>query len=90
MKRIIGFSWPFGFENGRVATSADEEHLKDNIMNIIATGKLEVPMAPGFGCDLHRRVFDPVNTIALAQGDITEALKQYEPRAEVTQIEIEG
>jgi len=86
--KITGFAWPFAFENGRVATSTDEEHLKDNIMHIVGTAKPELLMAPDFGCDLHRRVFDPINTMALAEGDLMEAIARYEPRVNVLSIEV--
>lgn len=89
-KEITGWSWPFRFENGRVATSTGVEHLKDNVRNIIATGRLEVPMQPEYGCDLNRRVFDPVNTLALAEGDIREAIARFEPRVRILDVEIDS
>jgi len=89
-REITGWNWPFRFENGRVAMSSGTEHLKDNVRNIIATGKLEVPMQPEYGCDLNRRVFDPVNTLALAEGDIKDAIARFEPRVNLLGVEIDN
>lgn len=83
---ILGFASPFRFENGRVAVSAGETHIQQNIMRIIGTAKGEIPFRPDFGCDIHRRVFDPINATALADGDIRDAIAKWEPRAEIIEV----
>ena len=88
-KRITGISWPLRFHGGRLAVSHDEIKLQENIMIIVGTGKMELPMKPDFGCDLGRRVFDPINVMALAQGDVAEAVRRYEPRVELLSVKAE-
>jgi len=80
---ITGIKHPFRFHRGRVALSCNEQHLKESIMQIIGTAKGEYLMMPSFGSDVHRRVFDPVNVVALVDGDIHEAVRIWEPRVEI-------
>ncbi len=83
---IQGFASPFRFVNGRVAASSGETHIQHNIMRIIGTATGEMPFRPDFGCDIHRRVFDPINAAALADGDIRAAVAKWEPRAEIIEV----
>ena len=83
---ITGIKFPFGFKRGRVALSRNEQHLKESIMQIIGTAKGEYVMLPAFGSGVHRRVFDPVNVVALVDGDIREAIRIWEPRVEILKV----
>lgn len=89
MSTIRGIAWPFAFHAGRVATSEDEDHVLQSIRQIIAVGKREYLFRPTFGCDLHRRVFDPINAVAMVDGDIREALARWEPRVEVLTTDVD-
>jgi len=84
---ITGIKYPFQFHRGRVALSQNGQHLKESIMQIIGTAKGEYLMMPSFGSGVHRRVFDPVNVVALVDGDIREAVRIWEPRVEIVKVE---
>jgi hypothetical protein len=71
---IRGLAWPFKFINGSVAVSIDSDNVSQAIMQIIGTDHGEMVMQPDFGCNIHRRVFDPINTLPLVRTDILEAL----------------
>lgn len=89
MAEVRGTKWPFQFRNGGVAMSSGDQHTREGIMQVIGTAKGEVPMLPGWGCDIHRRVFDPVNQAALAANDIRDAVARLMPGVEVTTVDIE-
>ena len=55
-------------------------------MQIIGTGKNEYLMKPNYGADLRRRVFDPINVAALVEGDISAAIRQFEPRVDLLRV----
>jgi len=78
-----GIKWPLELYAGRVSVSQGVEHIRESVRQIIAIGKGEYLMKPEFGCDLNRRVFDPVNASAMVDGDIREALMNFEPRVSV-------
>jgi hypothetical protein len=82
----LGFAHPFRFHNGQVDVSSGVTHIQHNIMRIIGIAKGEIPFRPDFGCDIHRRVFDPINATALADGDIRAAVAKWEPRAEIIEV----
>jgi hypothetical protein len=84
-----GIKWPLEFYAGRVVVSQGEDHIRESVRQIVAIGKGEYLMKPEFGCDLDRRVFDPVNLSAMVDGDIREALLTYEPRASVNNTAVE-
>ena len=83
---INGISYPLRFANGSIVESKGMEHLKESISQILGTQKGESLMRPEFGSSLPSRVFDPVNTLALAQGDIRESLRIWEPRIQVMDV----
>lgn len=78
-----GIKWPLELYAGRVSVSQGTDHIKESVRQIIAIGKGEYLMKPEFGCDLNRRVFDPVNAVAMIDGDVREALRAFEPRVSV-------
>jgi len=47
-------------------------------------------MRPDFGCGIYDFVFAPINTatIAMIESSIREALTAWEPRAELTKVDI--
>jgi hypothetical protein len=47
-------------------------------------------MRPDFGCDLNKLLFAPNNaaTQALAEFEVTEALRRWEPRIEVLDVSV--
>jgi len=83
---VCGIKWPFRLNAGRVSVSRETQHVKESLMQIIGMAPGEYLMKPDFGCKVHRRVFDPVNVMALAQGDIEEAIRRWEQRVNVWSV----
>ena len=86
MSEPAGISFPFRFVNGRVAVSSGVQHIKESVMQVLGTAKGEYLMRPTFGSDLFRRVFQPTNVVALAEGDVREALRVWEQRVKVNSV----
>jgi phage baseplate assembly protein W len=69
----------------KLAMASDELSVRQSIEIILSTEKGERMMRPDFGCDLNKLLFAPNNgaTRALAEFEVSEALKAWEPRIEV-------
>jgi phage baseplate assembly protein W len=92
-KEFLGRGWafPFGFDGatGSVALSEYEENIRQCITIILGTRPGERQMLPRFGCRIHELLFAP-NTGSvshLAEVHVTEALRLWEPRVEVTKVD---
>ena len=85
-----GWKFPVSVENGRLAFSEGKESIKESIIIILETVEGERVMRPDFGCGINRLVFEPNNTstVALIAFHIEEALMKWEPRIEVTDINV--
>ena len=61
---------------------------KQSIKNIVLTDKLERPMQPHIGCDIRRSLFENFSpqTVMMAKQQITEAIEQFEPRANLINV----
>lgn len=86
MMLVQGFKWPFTIKDGRVAKSADIDHLKENIKQIILTRPGEILFKSSWGCGIHRRLFDSTNAARMAETEIKQAIKLFEPRVTVTRV----
>lgn len=84
-----GIKYPFQFYAGSVATSAGEQHIKESVLQILGTSKYEYLMKPEFGCNIHERVFDPINAMALVETDIREAIAEFEPRVKSVSVDVD-
>lgn len=75
---------------GRLAMAAEELSVRQSIEIILSTGKGERVMRPDFGCNLNKLLFAPNNgtTRALAAFEVQEALRSWEPRIEVLDINV--
>jgi phage baseplate assembly protein W len=64
--------------------------VRQSIEIILSTSKGERVMRPDFGCDLNKLLFAPNNgaTQALAEFEVTEALRAWEPRIEVLDVSV--
>ena len=88
-KEFLGKGWAFPFavepDRGRVALSAYEDDVRESIRIILGTKQGERQMRPRFGCGIHDLVFGAINTalITSVQRDVSEALREFEPRIEV-------
>ncbi len=92
-KEFLGRGWAFPFRfdpaSGKVATSEYEENIRQNITIILGTRPGERQMLPEFGCRIHELLFS-ANTRAvshLATRHVEEALRRWERRIEVTEVD---
>ena len=89
---LVGFAFPFRVDAfGRIATSADVEKLKDNVLHILVTNPGERVMRRSYGAGVRQMVHDPNNDAlrAIAQHQITKAVTQAEPQVEVQAVRID-
>ena len=75
--------------NGDLSLKNDAAAVKQSIKNLVLTDKLERPMQPTIGCDIRKSLFENFTpqTIMMAKQQIAETVGQYEPRAEIINIE---
>jgi uncharacterized protein len=98
---MLGAGWyfPIAYEDpldratkgyAKLAMAADELSVRQSIEIILSTSKGERVMRPDFGCDLNKLLFAPNNgaTQALAEFEVTEALRTWEPRIEVLDVSV--
>jgi phage baseplate assembly protein W len=93
LRDILGTGWrfPTGVDGrGGIAMSRDDRDIEESIRIILSTAKGERRMRPHFGCRVHELVFAPNNatTWGLAREYVEEALGWWEPRIEVTGVEV--
>ncbi len=84
---FLGRGWRFPVavnRTGGVATSSQEENIRESIFIILGTAPGERIKRLEFGCDIHDLVFAPNNptTAAMAAHHVDEALRKWEPRIE--------
>lgn len=87
-----GLSFPVGTdESGAVAFASGETDVEQSIRIILGTVPGERVMRPRFGCGIHERVFASVDTRtrSLVEGDVEDALVEWEPRIEVVDVTVE-
>lgn len=91
---VLGVGWNFPLNldaktRGRFSIAEYEESVRQSIRIILSTAKGERIMRPTFGCGLSELVFAVNNstTHATAKFEVTEALKNWEPRIEVIGVE---
>lgn len=85
-----GWSFPVRTEGGRVLFAAGAEDIHQAILLILQTAPGERVMLPTFGCRINELVFAPGNAtaISLAQVYVKQALDRWEPRIQVTKVEV--
>lgn len=88
----VGWGFPVAADLGkpaRISIAEYEESVRQSILIILTTAKGERAMRPTFGCGLSQLVFAVNNstTHALAKFEVSEALKNWEPRIEVLAVE---
>jgi phage baseplate assembly protein W len=90
-KRFKGLKTPvFKDSCGYFSTVGTTEVIRSSIRNILFTKTGERVMLPEFGCRLRELVFEPNDNVllTLARLYITEAINQWEPRVELTSINL--
>jgi phage baseplate assembly protein W len=90
----LGSGWGFPpqfFNHGKdVRMVSDEADVKEALQILLSTALGERLHHAGFGCDLHRYMFEEVNRALVmeVQETVLNAIYDYEPRVKVTEIEI--
>ncbi len=92
-KDFLGAGWKYPVRTDadrKIAMSEYEEDIKEAIWIILGTAKGERVMRPDFGCGIHDFVFAPINTatVNLVENSVREALTLWEPRIELTKVEV--
>lgn len=92
-QELIGRGWAFPPQLGPTQTfvlTDPQNEIEQAIWIILNTTPGERVMRPTFGSRLHELVFAPNNsqTAAIAQRYVEEALKMWEPRIELIEIEV--
>ena len=71
----------------------DRTAIRQSISNIMLTMKGEKPFNRNFGCDLHKYLFENIDSSSIAlltlQRDIGDQLAAWEPRVELTSVELD-
>ncbi|APV49324.1 baseplate assembly protein [Betaproteobacteria bacterium GR16-43] len=77
-------------EAGRMARAAGPEKVRQSIFIILDTEPGERVMLPEFGCGLRRFLMQPNNAATRAQieREATRALKDWEPRIAVSEVDV--
>jgi uncharacterized protein len=92
-KAFLGRGWNFPLRagaNGEIAMAESVEDIRQSIRIILGTNHGERVMRPGFGADLQRLAFEPINTatLALAKHRVEEALVTWEPRIDSITVKV--
>lgn len=92
-KEIMGMGWRFPVAvdgGGGIAVAQHELDIEESIDIILSTAKGERRMRPNFGCGIHDLIFHPNNatTWTLIADSVEEALGWWEPRIEVTDVDV--
>lgn len=86
-----GLNFPLQVDSqGRLALTNGENEIFQSIRIILETSPGERVMRPTFGCRVWELIFEPrdASTEALLKEYVREALAMWEPRIEVTGIDI--
>jgi len=94
MSDLIGSGLAFPLQadqRGALALTRGVEDVEQAIALILGTAPGERPMRPEFGCTVHDVVFDTIDAalIGRVQTAVHEALERWEPRIEVTSVDVE-
>jgi len=86
-----GWAFPVGVNtDGTIRTTSDEEEtVRNAIWMIIGTSPGERVMRPDYGCGIDDHVFGEVGpaTMAGIARDVAEALREWEPRIDVLDVQ---
>jgi phage baseplate assembly protein W len=86
-----GLSFPLRTNpRGEISLVSGSEDIEQAIRIILSTRPGERVMRPTFGCRASELLFEPssATTTSLLQGYILDALRMWEPRIEVTRVNV--
>jgi len=87
-----GIAFPMGVDqSGAIATSGGTDDIDGSMRMVLVTAPGERVMRPQFGCRIWDLLYEPINanTLGLMAEAVRDALSQWEPRAEVEEVEVE-
>lgn len=75
---------------GDIYKKRDAAAVKQSVKNILLTNHYEKPFLPFFGSDLRGMLFELADndTDAVIQNNITQSIEQFEPRAEIIDLDV--
>lgn len=88
-----GLNFPLRVDaRGQIALVTGNEDIEQSIRIILGTRPGERVMRPTFGCRAYELIFEPISasTATLMQEYVYEALRMWEPRIEVADVNIEA
>ncbi len=90
---FVGAGWSFPLHTdstGSIALSTGDKEIVEAMRLILGTSFGERPMRPEFGCGIHDRVFENVNsdTFAAIRRDVNDSLERWEPRINVIDVTV--
>jgi phage baseplate assembly protein W len=92
-EQFVGSGWSFPLRigpTGGIALVSGEREIEESIRLVLSTAPGERPLRPEFGCAIHDLVFAPVDeqTAGRIQHEVYSTLDRWEPRIEVTEVEV--
>jgi phage baseplate assembly protein W len=91
--QFIGRGWAFPLRTdaaGGIAMAGEDRKIEEAMRLILGTAPGERPMRPAFGCRIHEHVFASADatTAGLISHEVHASLRQWEPRIDVTDVEV--
>ncbi len=91
--QFVGAGWAFPLRTdatGSIALVTEDREIAEAIRLVLATSPGERPMRPEFGSRLAEYVFAPANATTAGQlaNEVRVALERWEPRIDVTDVDI--
>jgi phage baseplate assembly protein W len=86
-----GIAYPMRIgPSGGIALVSHDEEIAESMRLILGTSPGERPMRPEFGCPIHEHIFASTDatTAGLIAFDVRTALRRWEPRVEVLNVEV--
>jgi len=99
-RSFLGTGWAFppafhkpaatGTGNGHIETVSEQEDIEQSLKILLATRPGERIMHPGFGCNLDRLLFEPLDTSlkAYMEDIVKTAILYHEPRIRTESVSI--
>jgi phage baseplate assembly protein W len=90
---FVGAGWCYPLATdaaGGMALVTQDREIEQAIRLILGTARGERPMRPEFGCRIHDHVFGQASAATAGQiaFDVREALERWEPRIDVTEVQV--
>ena len=75
---------------GDIVLSYDDQAVIRSIRSLLLTNYYERPFQPDLGCNITSIIFEPISsmTASILQKEIENAIKNYEPRATILDLDI--